>query len=52
MKRTATVMVLGLTLLAVGKFSPLASHWGQVVVDQGGDTGDDSRDDDGDDSRT
>lgn len=42
MKRTATVVVLGLTLLAVGK--PLVNHWRQVVADQSGGTGGDSSD--------
>ena len=49
MKRTATVMVLILALLMLGKFSPLGTHWRQVVADQGGDSGDDSGDDNGDD---
>jgi hypothetical protein len=49
MKRLATVIVLGIALLAIGKYSPLFAHWGHVVADEGGDNGDD---DDGGDSGT
>lgn len=54
MKRLATVIVLGIALLAIGKYSPLFAHWGQVVADEGGDSGDsgDNGDDDGGDSGT
>lgn len=52
MKRLATVMVLGIALLAVGKYSPLFAHWGHVVADEGGDSGDNGGDDDGGDSGT
>jgi len=52
MKRLATVMVLGIALLAIGKYSPFFAHWGQVVADEGGDSGDNGDDDDGGDSGT
>ena len=48
MKRIATVMVLSLTLLAVGKFSQFDTHRRQPVAadDSGGDSGDDGDGDD------
>jgi len=52
MKRLATVMVLGIALLAIGKFSPLGAHWRQVVADEGGDSGDNGGSDDSGDSGT
>jgi hypothetical protein len=52
MKRLATVMVLGIALLAIGKSSPLGADWRQVVADEGGDSGDNGSNDDGGDSGT
>ena len=49
MKRIAKVMVVSLSLLALGKLYPLGTHWRHVVADQSGDSGDDSGDT-GDDS--
>jgi hypothetical protein len=46
MKRIATVMVLSLALLALGKFSPLATQWPHCAADEGDDGGDDDGDGD------
>ncbi len=46
MKRIATMMVLSLTLLALGKFSARATHWQHCVADEGDDGGDDGGDED------
>jgi len=50
MKRIAMLMLLSLTLVALGKFAPMGVHVTQTVADagDGGDNGAD--DDDGDDS--
>ncbi len=51
MKQIAMLMLLSLTLVALGKFSPIGVHVGQPVADEGDDgDGGGSTDDDGDDS--
>jgi hypothetical protein len=50
MKRLATMVVLGIALLAIGKFSPLGTHWQHVVADEGDDGGDNGGSDDGGDT--
>jgi len=55
MKRIAMMMVLGLALIGLGKFSAFATHGRHTVVadDAGDDGGDDGgSDDDGGDSGT
>ena len=48
MRRLVMFMALGLTLVAVGKFSPIGTHWGHLYADDdGGDSGDSSDDDSG-----
>ena len=44
MRRFAIAMVLGLAVMAVGKFSTLGAHWRQAVAADEGDGGGDEDD--------
>ncbi len=46
MRKAAMLMVLGLTLSAVAKFSPIGTHWVHVCADDDGDDSGDSGDED------